>query len=329
MTAFRFSSLVVESGNRGYTRLSVGRLADGSELSLPLHVVHGATAGPTMLLVGVVHGEEIFAVDAIRSALNAIDPRALRGTLMAVPVANPPALAWQSRNGPVDSLDLNRQFPGSGDGWLSERIAARLSELVDRSDCLVHIDGGTTDRVIHYTFVKTAAGEVGGEGERLSRAFGMKYLYRGPQAKGSLTSYAAERGLPCVLAEIGGGTLFGDPTYLKRASDGVLRVMAALDMVSAPKAEVGEQHLLTRRTLVRIPEGGIFHPSLGVDALDRELPKDTLLGAVLDPYTLEYVAEIRTPYQRSVLLQMRVLPRAVQPGDYAFIIADADSTVST
>ncbi len=328
MKAFRLGDLSVEPGARGHTRLSVGRLADGHDLSLSVHVVHGVEPGPTLLAVGVVHGEEIFAIDAIRGALNAVDRQRLRGTLLAVPVANPPALASQTRNGPLDMLDLNRQFPGNADGWLSERIAARLVDLVDRSDCLLHIDGGTTDRVIHYTFMKSAGGTVDGEVERLSRAFGLRLLYRGPQAHGSLTTYAAEKGLPCVLAEIGGGMLYTDPRYLSRATAGVLGVMSALGMGVGEPLTRREQLTLTRRSLIRVPQGGIFHPNVGMEAIDQEVAGDTVLGTVVDPFTLEQVAEIRAPYARSGLLQMRVLPSAVQPGDYAYIIADLDSAVS-
>lgn len=325
MKSFRIYDLEIPPATRGYMRLSIGRLAGGYDLSLPLHIIHGTDEGPMLLTVGVVHGEEIFAIDAIRGALERVDPGALRGTLLAVPVANPPALASQTRNTPLDMLDLNRQIPGDSAGWLSERIAARLAELVDRSDCLLHIDGGSTDRVIHYVFMKGASGAVGTESERLSRAFGMKLLYRGPQALGSLTSYAAEKGLPCVLAEIGGGMLYTDPQFLERATGGMLRVMSALGMVEGELHAVDEQIILTRRTLVRVPQGGIFHPVVGVEAIDSEIAGDTVLGVVIDPYSLEQVAEIRAPYRHSTLLQLRVLPSAVQPGDYAYIIADLDS----
>ena len=104
--------------------------------------------------------------------------------------------------------------------------------------------------------------------------------------------------------------------------------VTALGMVSGELPNPAEQLMLTRRTLVRVPRGGIFHPSVGIEAIDSEVRGDTLLGTVVDPYSLEQVAEIRAPYARSALLQMRVLPSAVQPGDYAFIIADLDSAVA-
>ena len=105
----------------------------------------------------------------------------------------------------------------------------------------------------------------------------------------------------------------------------VLHAFQCSGMVSARVPASSEQQVLTRRTLVRVPQGGIFHPVVGLEAVDGEIPGETVLGVVVDPYSLEQVAEIRAPYARSALLQLRVLPSAVQPGDYAYIIADLDS----
>lgn len=323
--AFRYGELEVHPGERGQTRLPVGELAGGYTLRVPLHVLHGARSGPTLLVVGVVHGEEIFAIDAIRTALSRVERSQLRGTVLAVPVANPLALAAQTRNTPLDMLDLNRQFPGDTEGWLSQRIAATISPLLERSDLLLHIDGGSLDRVIHYVFVKAASGPAKELTERLSRAFGLKLLYRGPQSEGSLTSYATAQGVPSVLAEIGGSMLSDDPSYLERAATGVLNVMRSMEMLPGRAEATENQVVITRRTLVRVDTGGIFHPAVGLEALGRELAAETLLGTVLDPYGLDVVSEIRAPYPRSVLLQMRVLQSAVQPGDYAYIIGDLAS----
>lgn len=325
MGTFSYRDLRVQAGTRGFTRLPVARLAGGYELTLPLHVVHGTRPGPTLLVVGVVHGDEIFATDVIRLTLDQLDPDSLAGTLLALPVANPAALAAQTRNTPLDMLDLNRQFPGEADGWLSQRIAAAVAGLVDEADCLLHLDGGTTDRIIHYVSLKSRSDSAAADSERLAKAFGLKMLYRGAQAPGTVTSYAAERGIPSVLAEIGGALLYTDPVYMRRAVTGVGNVMRGLDMLAGQPESTPGQQIMNRRVLVRVPEGGIFHPAVGLTEIDRPIPGGTLLGTVVDPYTLVEVARIEAPYPRSVLFQMRVLPSAVQPGDYAFIIGDLDS----
>src|SRR5579864_5078659 len=54
------------------------------------------------------------------------DPATVLGTVVLVPVANPPAFAAHQRRSPLDGLDLNRTFPGRPDGTPSERLAHRL-----------------------------------------------------------------------------------------------------------------------------------------------------------------------------------------------------------
>lgn len=325
MNPFTYRDLTVQQGAIESIRLPIGQLASGYPLSLPLHVAHGTRPGPTLLLLGVIHGDEIFAIDVIRRALHKLDVDTLRGTVLAVPVCNPAALAAQTRNTPLDMLNLNRLFPGKSDGWLSERMAAELRQLVDRSDCLIHLDGGSAERIIHYVFVKGGDNARARDIERLSKVFGLKMLYRGPQVPGSVTSYAAENGIPCVLAEIGGAMLYTDPVYLRRAVQGVTNVMRELGMIDGEVALPPEQFLLTKRVLVRVPEGGIFHPSVGLEVIDQPVSKGTVLGILIDPYSLKEITSITAPYDQSIIFQMRVLPTAVQPGDYAYIIGDYDS----
>ena len=53
-----------------------------------------------------------------------LDPEELAGSVVAVPVVNPPM--FQRRSGflsPIDGLNLNRTAPGRADGTISEILA--------------------------------------------------------------------------------------------------------------------------------------------------------------------------------------------------------------
>jgi predicted deacylase len=67
------------------------------------------------------HGNEISGVEVVRRVAQSLDPRRLRGTLIAVPVANPLALRWRRHHylqGPEEAyqarpeLDLDHFWPG-------------------------------------------------------------------------------------------------------------------------------------------------------------------------------------------------------------------------
>ena len=80
-----------------YERIPVTTLASGFELFIPLHRVEGRSAGPTLGLSAVVHGDEPLTNEVIRQVLLRVDPGELRGTLLAVPIVIGLALAGVER----------------------------------------------------------------------------------------------------------------------------------------------------------------------------------------------------------------------------------------
>ena len=127
-------------------------LAAGTRVSIPWQVVHGALDGPTLCLEGTLHGWEPMGAEIIRRAMQEVDPTTLRGTVLCLPLANPLSVEFGGtiesgglRVNPLDSLDLNRVWPGRAEGgWLTETMAHRMwTEFVSRSDYLVDYHDGT------------------------------------------------------------------------------------------------------------------------------------------------------------------------------------------
>ena len=109
--------------------LTVGEVGSGSPLAL-------VTAG--------VHGDEgPWGAWAIRKLLEQTLMDELVGTLRIVPTSNPLAMEADSRNAPLDVLDLNRVFPGDAKGSHTERLAAVLVEqAVTGADVVIDLHGG-------------------------------------------------------------------------------------------------------------------------------------------------------------------------------------------
>src|SRR5262249_30755751 len=83
-------------GERAFGYLDITALATGKRLEVPMHVLAGARPGPTLLVASTAHGDEIFPMLTIRELLSRVDPKSLRGTLVAVPLLNPPAFETQT-----------------------------------------------------------------------------------------------------------------------------------------------------------------------------------------------------------------------------------------
>lgn len=107
------------------------RLTPGTHALWPtVHatVIDAPEPGPTAVVQGGIHGDEVAGVHALQELLEeGLSPR--RGRLVVVPVMNPPA--YRARTRSVEGgLDLNRAFPGDPDhGRYEPRLAARFLSL--------------------------------------------------------------------------------------------------------------------------------------------------------------------------------------------------------
>jgi hypothetical protein len=97
--------------------------------TVAVHVFQAQEPGPTAIIQGGIHGDEIAGVHALEEWLEggvAID----RGRLLVIPVMNAPAYRARERTAP-GGLDLNRCFPGDASSTERERrLAAKFMELV-------------------------------------------------------------------------------------------------------------------------------------------------------------------------------------------------------
>ena len=101
-------------GEMAFGRLVPGRMAWSQELSVPTIVVNGAHEGPRLWLSAVVHGPEATGTEVIRRVLREeLDPTKLRGSIIALPIANPLAFQAATYDTPEDGYNLNRVFPGN------------------------------------------------------------------------------------------------------------------------------------------------------------------------------------------------------------------------
>ena len=118
--------------------------ADASVSEIPVVIGEVGTGAPVALITAGVHGDEgPWGAWAIRQLLSQTNMDDLVGTIRVVPNANPLAMQADARNAPLDTLDLNRSFPGDRDGSHTERLAALL---VDRAlanvDVAIDLHGG-------------------------------------------------------------------------------------------------------------------------------------------------------------------------------------------
>lgn len=245
----------------------------GSGQPSPLAVVNGVEAGPTLLLIGGVHGDEYDGPAVLTEVIRTIDPAALRGRLIVMPVANPTGLERRQRH-VGDGRDLNRSFPGRHDGALSERIADVIDRiLIPRADIVYDIHAGGVDNAIlpSVIFNRRATVAEADAAVDSALAFAAPYaIVMEQNGHATMLDYAAERqGKVFGCVEMGS---FGSitPTTLRITRTGVENILVHAGLVrSSPPAAAAGQLPATRALAAMhadchlvAPADGLFVPAL-------------------------------------------------------------------
>lgn len=110
---------------------------EGTEWETPLVVTHSGVEGPTLLVLGGVHGNE---PGGWLAADEMVEWRPARGSLLVAPRANVQAIELFERT--TEALgDLNRLYPGSPDAELPmARMAAEIVDVAQRYEVDVLLD---------------------------------------------------------------------------------------------------------------------------------------------------------------------------------------------
>ena len=245
--------------------------ADGGWWRLPIMTVTGAKAGPTLVVLAGVHGDEYEGVEAIPRVFNVVESAALAGTLVMLPICNMPAYEAGLRSSPVDGLNLARVFPGRHDGTITQRIAYWITEkLLKRADFLIDLhSGGVATEIPTLIGYIHDLGELGQRSRAAADAFGVPIMWGHPLplAPGRSLSAAVALNVPCLYTEAPGGG-YAQAQVVDLFANGVINVMKHLDMLPGePQYLPITHHLLgdgDLDTVISAPVAGYFRAEVGL-----------------------------------------------------------------
>lgn len=275
--------------------------------------------GPTALITAGVHGDEgPWGGWAIHKLLARILPSELRGVIRVVPVANPLAMQSDTRNAAVDQLDLNRVFPGSASGSYTEVLAHQLVEnAVSGANVVIDLHGGGSWCVNSFVFQMEGS-------ESLSDAVPAPFVTKAPDRTVTLTGYAKQQGARTVAIEMGGRSAY-EESWADRIADGLYRILALTGVIAptAPLAPIPSPATPVGSTAVLRPQaGGIFKPVVDAAAVGTIVPKDTLLGQILDPVSFRVIEDLRAPFERTAIMLLRPMLAQIEGGAMTYVVAE-------
>jgi predicted deacylase len=313
---------------RFYTEIDVTTNLRG-RLTLPLHVLTGKSDGPTLVVTATIHGDETLPALMLRRLLNEIDADRLAGRLCALPVCNPMALAVFDRQTPEQHgrTDLHEVFPGNPKGNLTQMMAAAISaQVVEFADVVIDYHcGGSGGRLQDRVDVHHDANEqTRTKSLDLARQFGTIMVHDNSLA-GSVAGYANGLGKTAFNAETAGVYLSSEHTadYAARGVRGLRSVMAALGMLHEKPTPRPRQLLYGTSSRIEVNPGraGFLESQFDrPDQLGTRVARGTVLGRLIDMFSLEVVEEMVAPIDGYLFFSR--YSGTVDAGTKAFALAE-------
>ena len=201
-----------------YTELFVAQRPAGN-LSLPVVVLKGRQAGPTLTIVAGIHPTEYAGIEAALRFAHETDAADVNGTVIIVPFLNLAGFNSRTPGGsPEDMVDVWRVFPGNTVSSITYTVAHEFFQRVVRhSDALIDLHGGELNEsaaVPLAWYPVTGHTETDEKSRALAEAFQPDYLVDASKIwmddqpttlpNGLLIHEAATNRIPSIIGEAGG-----------------------------------------------------------------------------------------------------------------------------
>ena len=268
----------------------------GDPWPIPVTVIHGERPGPTITILGGIHGDELTGPSACTHLLsnaftdigNPLDPKQMAGTLRIVPVVNLPGYRAKSRYFP-DGRDLNRNFPGNFKTTTTRRVAAQVWKYLLRdSDAIIDLHSAAKGR---SNMPQLRADLAHAGSNILAKAFGIEIILDSKPPSGSLRKAAVENDIPSITYEGGGANLL-DNESVKVAIHGVTNILRSLRMIPGKPNRPRFRMLASGSRWLRASEGGLLDMFVTSGSVMRE---GEVIATISDPATPGLTVDIVAP----------------------------------
>lgn len=307
----RVGKLSAQPAGHTFGFLSGPRSRSGMTIDVPIHLFVGAEPGPTLLVEAAVHGSELIGTTAILDFIQKLDPRQLRGNVIAVPVLNRIGFDQQERGVKMDGKDILRQFPGRTNGSMAEQLAyIYFQEVIAQANVLIdfHAGGRTAyERYVCFTADRDPdnPNEIEIKRQKLSVAFGLDaagYFPRGIFA-GTETEDAIEAaGVVHFTPELGGGTgwCHNGLDNVRDAERGIWNTLKAMQMIDGALETDGPHCTIYNACVVlwKPSQDGLF---IRKKEFGEYVERGEIYGTIQDPYTGEELAHLINTHDAIVI----------------------------
>ncbi|MCW5960962.1 MAG: succinylglutamate desuccinylase/aspartoacylase family protein [Pyrinomonadaceae bacterium] len=306
----------IKCGKSTFIKLKAASLYTRTEIEIPVIVERAKLDGPTLLVLGGIHGDEVNGIEIVRRLIFDKQAKPHRGTIICIPVVNVMAFLNLERKF-ADGRDLNRSFPGNKKGSLAAQVANSITqEIIQQVDYVVDLHTGGAAK---FNFPQIRYDGEHPENLMLAKKFNAPFTFLQNKAPvGSLRKVLNTRKIPVVIFE-GGRSREIDEDVVKIGVRGVLNVMDHLGIRQRTKEfkeheEKTKTVFLSNSKWVRAKYSGMFQPLVKNGS---EVQKNQLLGYINGPFA-QFQKKVTSPITGHIICLNRI--PVVYKGDALFHI---------
>ena len=284
----------------------------GEPIRFPVGTLHGASDGPTLCVVGGMHGSEFAGIEAAIRLSRMLQPTEVRGAVIIVPLVSVPAFQRRAIYvNPLDGINFNRVCPGNPTGTITEIMAHLLfKNVIAQADYYIDLHGGDMiEALVPFTlYYKSGNAKVDEASKALAEAYGIPIILGTATLRGGTYGAAAAMGKPAILTEAGGQGILDEPSTQTHI-DGVLNVLKRFGGLPGTPAPAPSPTHYTKFVWVAAEQDCVYYPKVKVG---QQVKEGELIAAFTDLFG-DPIGELRSPATGPVLFL--VTSPAINKGD--------------
>ncbi len=309
----------IKRGKNTFVKLKAASLYTQTEIEIPVLIERSKLDGPTLLLLGGIHGDEINGMEIVRRLIFDQKTKPEHGTIICIPIVNVMAFLNLERKF-ADGRDLNRSFPGNKNGSLAAQVAFSIShEIIPIVDYVVDLHTGGEDK---FNFPQIRYDVAHPDNLKLAEKFNAPITFLQNKAPvGSLRRVLNGKNIPVIVFE-GGKSREIDDDVVNTGVKGVLNVMDYLKIrqSAAGNSKESETTFISESRWIRAKHSGMFQPMV---KNVTGVVKNQLLGYINGPFA-QFQKKVVSPVSGFIICLNR--SPVVYKGDALFHIGQTQSS---
>lgn len=267
-------------------KLNAGKLPSGNIINVIAHIYKSSNPGPSLLILGGIHGDEINGIETVRRlAVSNQISNIKKGCLIVIPLLNVHGFINFSRE-VSDGKDVNRSFPGHMNGSLASRIARILSKkILPYIDLAIDFHTGGAAR---YNIPQIRYYAKDAKARQLAEYTGVKFQIQQGLIANSFRKVAHDMNVAAIVFE-GGESIRFDSLSITEGLRSINNVLVALEMLDGTIQKSKDIITLQKTSWIRSEMAGIF---LWSKKSGDYIRQGDHVGDIMDPYGTKSISVV-------------------------------------